>query len=72
MMAAEAPVMAGVGGVTLARVLVRERRRWVRLPEAFLDVDGGRFHDVRCRSLNGGVDRLTLSLSERSRRGSSR
>lgn len=58
-------VMAEGGGVTLVRVLVRRRRRRVSLPEAFLDVDGGRLHNVRCRSLNGGVHRLTLSLSER-------
>lgn len=58
-------MMAEVGGVTLVRVLVRQRRRKVRLPEAFLDVDGGCFHDVRCRSLNGRVHRLALCLSER-------
>lgn len=35
------------------------------MPEPFLDVDGGRFHDVRRRSLHGGVHRLALGLSER-------
>lgn len=47
------------------RVMVRQRRRRVRLPEALLDVDGGRFHDVRRRSLNGGVHGLALCLGER-------
>lgn len=61
----QAHVMAEVGGVTLMRVLVRQRRQRVSLPEAFLDVDGGRFHDVRCRSLDGRIHRLTLCLNER-------
>lgn len=65
MITAEPHVMADVGEVTLVQVPVGQRRRRVNLPEAFVDVDGGRFHNVRCRSLDGGVHRLTLCLSER-------
>lgn len=59
------PVVAKAGGVTLLRVLVRQRRRRVSLPEAFLDVDSGCFDNVRRRSLNGRVHSLTLCLSGR-------